>query len=63
MRTRPTPSQTWAAFLKTHAVDIFVIDFLPVVSVCFSQLYLFFIIELGTHRVVHVGVTRETTQA
>ena len=38
-------------------------DFLQVVDVCFRQLYLFFIIELETRRVVHVGVTREPTQA
>ena len=63
MRPKPTPSQTWATFLKTHAADIFVIDFLQVVDVFFCQVYLFFIIELGTRRVVHVGVTREPTQA
>ena len=63
MPARPTPSQNWASFLKTHAADIFVCDFLQVVDVAFQQLYLFFIIELGTRRVVHVGVTREPTQA
>jgi transposase InsO family protein len=63
MRPRPAPSQTWATFLKTHAADIFVCDFLQVVDVCFSQLYLCFSIELGTRRIVHVGVTREPTQA
>ena len=63
MRPKPAPSQTWATFLKTPATDIFVIDFLPVVSVFFCQMYLFFVIELGTRRVVHLGVTREPTQA
>ncbi len=63
MRTRPGPSQNWAIFLKTHAADIFVCDFVQVVDVFFRQLYLFFIIELETRRVVHVGVTREPTQA
>jgi putative transposase len=63
MRPKSAPSQTWATCLKPHAADIFVIDFLPVVSVCFRQRYLCFIIELGTRQVVHVGVTREPTQA
>jgi hypothetical protein len=62
-RARPAPSQNWATFLKTHAADIFVCDFLQVVDVLFCRLYLFFIIELETRRVVHVGVTREPTQA
>jgi transposase InsO family protein len=62
MRTRPAPSQNWAVFLKNHSADIFVCDFLQVVDVFFQQLYLFFIIELETRRVVHVGVTREPTQ-
>ena len=63
MPARPTPSQNWATFLKTHAADIFVCDFLQVVDVFFYQLYLFFIVELKTRRIVHVGVTREPTQA
>jgi hypothetical protein len=44
-------------------VVIFVRDFLPVVDVLFRRLHLFFVVELGTRRVVHVGVTREPTQA
>jgi putative transposase len=63
MRARPAPSQNWATFLKTHAADIFVCDFLQVVDVFFYQLYPFFIVELKTRRIVHVGVTREPTQA
>ena len=63
IRTRTTPSQNWATFLKTHVADIFVCDFLPVVDVFFRRLHMFFIVELGTRRVVHVGVTKEPTQA
>jgi hypothetical protein len=62
MRTRPALSQTWATFLRTHAADICVCDFLQVVDVFFRPLYRFFIIELETRRVVHVGVTRDATQ-
>lgn len=36
-------------------------DFLPVYDLFFRPLFLFFIIELGTRRVVHFGVTRHPT--
>ncbi len=52
LRPKPAPSQTWATFLKTHGADIFACDFLPVVDVFFRHLYLYFIIELGTRRIV-----------
>ncbi len=57
LRPQPVPSQSWAMFLKTHVADIFACDFVPVVGVFFRHLYLYFIIELGTRRIVHVGVT------
>ncbi len=55
--------QTWSTFLKNHASQIWACDFLPVVDFTFRQLYAFFIIELGSRRVVHVGVTRHPTAA
>ncbi len=62
LRPKQAPSQTWATFVKTHAADIFACDFLPVVDVFFRHLYLYFIIELGTRRIVHVGVTSAPNQ-
>jgi len=55
--------QTWATFLRTHAQDIWACDFLPVTDILFRQLYAFFIVELTSRRVVHVGVTRHPTDA
>ena len=55
--------QTWATFLRTHAAGIWTCDFLPVPDLLFGQLYAFFIVELATRRVVHVGVTRHPTDA
>ena len=55
--------QTWATFLRTHATDIWACDFLPVTDLLFRQVYAFFIVELATRRVVHVGVTRHPTDA
>ena len=63
----PTPcaprprGQGWAAFLRNHAPDIWACDFLPVTDALFRPLHAFFVIALGTRRVVHVGVTRHPT--
>jgi putative transposase len=60
----PRPArQTWSTFLRNHAPDIWACDFLPVTDLLFRQVYAFFIIALGTRRVVHVGVTRHPTDA
>ena len=56
-------SQTWAIFLKNHATDIWACDFLPVIDLWFRPLYLFFIIELASRRIVHFGVTQSPTDA
>jgi transposase InsO family protein len=55
--------QTWATFLSTHAHEIWACDFLPVIDGGFRTLYAFFIVELGSRRVVQVGVTRHPTDA
>jgi putative transposase len=55
--------QNWKTFLHTHAEQIWACDFLPVTDLLFRSLYAFFIIELHSRRVVHVGVTRYPTDA
>ncbi len=64
-QTRPQPprGQTWAAFLRNHAHDIWACDFLQVTDILFRPLFAFFITELGSRRIVHVGVTRSPTDA
>lgn len=59
----PRSGQTWAAFLHNHAHAIWAADFLPVTDLLFRPLYAFFVIELATRRVVHVGVTRHPSDA
>jgi len=60
----PRPrGQTWATFLCNHAADTWACDFLPVTDLLFRPLYAFFVIALGTRRVMHVGVTRHPTDA
>ena len=53
--------QGWATFLRNHAHAVWACDFLPVTDLLFRQLYAFFVIELASRRVVHVGVTRHPT--
>jgi putative transposase len=55
--------QRWATFLRNHAPEIWACDFLPVTDLLFRPLFAFFIVELASRRVVHVGVTRHPTDA
>jgi putative transposase len=66
MRPARTPKQrgqTWKTFLHTHAQQIWACDFLPVTDLFFRSLFAFFIVELHSRRVIHVGVTRSPTDA
>lgn len=56
-------SHTWATFLKNHAPDIWACDFVQTYDLFFRTVFIFFIIELGSRRVVHFGVTRTPTDA
>ncbi len=55
--------QPWATFLRNHAGEIWACDFLPVTDALFRPVYAFFVVALGSRRVVHVGVTRHPTDA
>jgi putative transposase len=63
VRTTRPRGQNWKTFLETHAKQIWACDFLPVTDLLFRSLYAFFIIELHSRRVIHVGVTRYPTDA
>jgi putative transposase len=49
--------------VRNHAGAIWACDFLPVVDLRVRSLFAFFIVELGSRRVVHVGVTCHPTDA
>ncbi|HSH82602.1 MAG TPA: integrase core domain-containing protein, partial [Herpetosiphonaceae bacterium] len=53
--------QTWATFLRNHAKEIWACDFLQIHDLFFRPLFAFIITELGSRRIVHVGVTRTPT--
>jgi putative transposase len=59
----PGRGQTWATFVHNHADAIWACDFLQVIDLGFRSLFAFFVVELGSRRVVHVGVTRHPTDA
>ena len=55
--------QTWATFLHNHASQIWACDFAHTYDLFFRSVFVFVIIELGSRRVVHFGVTRNPTDA
>ncbi len=61
VRESRTSKQTWATFLRNHASEIWACDFLQTYDVFFRTVFVFVIIELGSRRVVHFGVTRNPT--
>ena len=50
--------QTWATFLRNHASQIWACDFLQTCDIFFCTVFVFVIVEFGSRRVVHSGVTR-----
>jgi len=61
VRTPQPRGQRWATFLHHHAAQIWACDFLQVTDLFFRPLFAFFIIELKSRKVIHVGVTRSPT--
>lgn len=55
--------QTWTTFIHNHADAIWACDFLQVTDVFFRDLFAFFIIEIGSRKVVHAAVTRHPSDA
>lgn len=56
-------SQTWATFLANHADEIWTCDFVQTYDLFFRTIVVFFMVELGSRRVVHFGVTRSPSDA
>jgi putative transposase len=60
-RTQEPRGQRWATFLRNHAGQIWACDFLQITDLFFRPLLAFFVIELKSRKVIHVGVTRSPT--
>ncbi len=53
--------QNWATFLANHASEIWTCDFVQTYDAFFRTIFLFFIVEHGSRRVVQTAVTRHPT--
>jgi len=51
--------QTWRTFLKNHTV--WACHFLLAYDIWFRPIFAFFVIDINSKRVVHIGVTRSPT--
>lgn len=61
---RPRPrGQSWASFLSNHAHEIWACDFLQTYDLFFRPILAFFVIELGSRRVIHSAATRAPSRA
>jgi putative transposase len=56
----PHDGQTWKTFLLNHTT--WSCDFLQLYDIWFRPIFAFFIVDVNTKRVVHVGVTRAPTE-
>jgi putative transposase len=63
VRTHQPRGQKWSTFLRTHAGQVWACDFLQVTDLLFRPLFAFFLIELTSRKVIHVGVTRSPMDA
>jgi len=55
--------QTWSTFLRNHTKDIWAVDFLQTCDLFFRAIFVFVVIELGSRRILHFGVTRSPNDA
>ena len=53
--------QSWSTFLRNPLHQTWACDFLQTNDIWFRPIFAFFIIEFGSRRVVHIGVTRNPT--
>ena len=63
VRVRKPPSPTWRAFLKSHAKEIVLIDFMVMPTVQFQLLYVLLFLSIERRHIVHFAVTEHPTAA
>jgi putative transposase len=54
--------QNWGTFLANHAEGTWACDFIQAYDILFRQVYAFFIVHLGSRRVVYTAACRNPTQ-
>jgi len=55
--------QTWSTFIKNHAHQLWACDYVQTYDLFFRPIFAFFILEVGSRRIIHIGVTRSPTSA
>ena len=55
------PKQRWMTFVRNHAKAIIACDFFVVATATFQLVYVFFVMEIGTRRLLHLNVTGHST--
>jgi putative transposase len=55
--------KTWSTFLRNHATQTWACDLVHTHALFFRAVFVFVIIELGSRRLLHFGVTRDPTDA
>jgi len=55
--------QTWSTFVKNHAHEIWCCDFVQTYDLFFRPVFLFFVLNQGSRKVVYTAATRSPTQA
>jgi transposase InsO family protein len=58
---RTVDPERWGSFVRNHARAILACDFLVSVTASFRMVYVFVVIEVGSRRIVHCGVTSNPT--
>ena len=58
-----TSGQRSSSFLRAHADAIWACDSLQAYDLLFRPIFVFFLIELGSRRIVHFAVTPSPTSA
>lgn len=54
--------QSWATFVRNHLPSVWACDFFTVPTAFFGQVFVFFILELGTRRILQWNVTYHPTR-
>jgi putative transposase len=63
VRTPQPRGQKWVTFVHNHDAQIWACDFIQVTDLFFRPLFAFFLIELKSRKVIHVGVTKSPTDS
>jgi putative transposase len=53
--------QSWATFIANHAAETWACDFVQTYDIFFRVIFVYFIVELGSRRIVHYGVHAHRT--